>query len=227
LTRYFRRKGLRQIVYYKRKIIDDGFKLDQRFAEKFLEDKPLGSGRERNATTLIDGKKFKTRICRSEVGKEYQIRYLPDSEISETLSKILSPLPEKGEKAFTVSVEKKILKIEIPKKKADLRGIVTEIPYTVNVDSGLTSEFRMLFSKEPNKNSWEIEFPLTGYSGKMEVEIRDGDSFLAWTKSKYKDKTRFPARIKAAATAMKIEGLRGEYQIFAKGKLVKIGTKKR
>ncbi len=84
----------------------------------------------------------------------------------------------------------------------------------------------MLFSKEPNKNSWEIEFPLTGYSGKMEVEIRDGDSFLAWTKSKYKDKTRFPARIKAAATAMKIEGLRGEFQILAEGKNVKIATKK-
>jgi hypothetical protein len=60
----------------------------------------------------------------------------------------------------------------------------------------------------------------------MEVEIRDGDSFLAWTKSKYKDKTRFPARIKAAATAMKIEGLRGEFQIFAEGRSVKIGIKK-
>ena len=50
LTRYFQRKGLRQIVYYKREIIDEGFKLDQRFAEKFLEDKPLSSGRKRNVT---------------------------------------------------------------------------------------------------------------------------------------------------------------------------------
>ena len=101
-----------------------------------------------------------------------------------------------------------------------------EIPYAVNVDSGMTSEFRKLFSKEPNKNSWEIEFPKAGYSGNMEVGIRDGNSFLAWTKSKYKDKTRFPARIKAAATAMKIEGLRGEFQILTKGRSVKIGTKK-
>jgi hypothetical protein len=226
LTRYFQRKGLRQIVYYKHEIIDEGFKLDQRFAEKFLEDKPLGSARERTVTTLIDEQKFQTKISRSEVGKEYRIRYLPDSEISETLSKILSPLPDKGEKAFTVLMEKNILKIEIPKKKADLRGIVTEIPYTVNVRSGLTSDFRKLFSKEPNKNSWEIDFPKPGYLGKMEVEIRDGDSFLAWTKRKYQDKTRFPARIKAAATAMKIEGLRGEFQIFAEGRSVKIGTKK-
>jgi len=225
ITRYFQRKGLRQIVYYKREIIDEGFKLDQRFAEKFLEDKPLGSGRERTVTALIDDQKFQIKICRSVVGKEYRITYLPDTEISETLSKILSPLPDRGEKAFTVLMVKNILKIEIPKKKADLRGIVTEIPYTVNVRSGLTSEFRKLFSKEPDKNSWEIEFPKTGYSGNMEVEIRDGDSFLAWTKSKYKDKTRFPARIKAAATAMKIEGLRGEFQIFAEGRSVRIDTK--
>jgi superfamily II DNA or RNA helicase/predicted house-cleaning noncanonical NTP pyrophosphatase (MazG superfamily)/HKD family nuclease len=226
LTRYFQRKGLRQIIYYRREIIDEGFKLDQRFAEKFLEDKPLRSNRERNVTIIIDDQKFKTKIRRSEIGKEYRIRYLPDSEISETLSKILSPLPDKGEKAFTVLTEKNILKIEIPKKKADLRGIVTEIPYAVNVDSGMTSEFRKLFSKEPYKNSWEIEFPRIGYSGKMEIELRDGESFLAWTKRKYKDKTRFPARIKAAATAMKIEGLRGEFQIFAEGKSVKIGAKK-
>ena len=226
LTRYFQRKGLRQIVYYKREIINEGFKLDQRFAEKFLENKPLGSGGERAVSILIDGEKFKTKICRSEVGKEYRIKYLHDSDISETLSKILIPLPDKGEKAFTVLTEKNILKIEIPKKKADLRGIVTEMPYAVNVDSGMTSEFRRLFSKESDKNTWEIEFPRTGYSGNMEVEIRDGDSFLAWTKSKYKDKTRFPARIKAAATAMKIEGLRGEFQISAKGRRVKINTKK-
>ena len=90
----------------------------------------------------------------------------------------------------------------------------------------MTLEFRKLFSKEPYKNSWEIEFPRIGYSGKMEIEIRDGESFLAWTKRKYKDKNRFPARIKAAATAMKIEGLRGEFQIVAEGRSVKIGTKK-
>ena len=100
------------------------------------------------------------------------------------------------------------------------------IPYVVNVDSGMTSEFRKLFSKERHKNSWEIEFHRKGYSGKMDVEIRDGNSFLAWTKSKYKDKTRFPARIKAAATAMKIEGLRGKFQIFAEGRSVKIVIKK-
>ena len=117
LTRYFQRKGLRQIIYYRREIIDEGFKLDQRFAEKFLEDKPLRSNRERNVTIIIDDQKFKTKIRRSEIGKEYRIRYLPDSEISETLLKFLSPLPDKGEKAFIVLAEKNALQIEIPKKK--------------------------------------------------------------------------------------------------------------
>jgi hypothetical protein len=48
---------------------------------------------------------------------------------------------------------------------------------------------------------------------------------MAWTGSKYKDKTRFPARIKAAATALFAEGFRGEFSIVAKGRKVEIYKK--
>ncbi len=42
----------------------------------------------------------------------------------------------------------------------------------------------------------------------MDLEIQNEQFFLAWTHVKYDDLTRFPARIKAAATALYNEGQR-------------------
>ena len=70
-----------------------------------------------------------------------------------------------------------------------------------------------------------MAFDKEGYDGTMDVEILDGDHFLAWTGSRYKDKTRFPARIKAATTALFAEGFRGEFHIAATGKKVEIYKK--
>ena len=51
----------------------------------------------------------------------------------------------------------------------------------------------------------------------MEVEILEGDNLRAWTGKKFEDKSRFPARIKAAATGLKCERLMGKYKIIAQG----------
>jgi len=56
----------------------------------------------------------------------------------------------------------------------------------------------------------------------MDVEIREGDTFLAWTGSRYDDPTRFPTRIKAAATALFAQGLRGSFRIAAGNDKVEI-----
>ena len=52
----------------------------------------------------------------------------------------------------------------------------------------------------------------------MELEIQDGDRFIAWTHTQYKDITRFPARIKAAASALYFEGVKGVVSVTAESK---------
>jgi hypothetical protein len=89
----------------------------------------------------------------------------------------------------------------------------------------MTAGFRELFSAKPDAASWEIDFDKPGYTGDMDVEIRDGESFLAWTVQRFNDPTRFPARIKAAATALFSYGFRGAFNIAAKGKRVNIQRK--
>ena len=42
----------------------------------------------------------------------------------------------------------------------------------------------------------------------MDLDIQEGNKFIAWTAIEYKDISRFPARIKAAASALYFEGQR-------------------
>ena len=51
----------------------------------------------------------------------------------------------------------------------------------------------------------------------MELEILEGEKFIAWTHTQYKDITRFPARIKAAASALYFEGYRGGVSVVVEG----------
>ena len=76
--------------------------------------------------------------------------------------------------------------------------------------------------EQPRPGTWKLKFDKPGYTGDMDVEIREGDTFLAWTASRYDDPTRFPARIKAAATALFAEGLRGSFRISARNDTVEI-----
>ena len=52
----------------------------------------------------------------------------------------------------------------------------------------------------------------------MKLEILEGEKFIAWTHTQYKDITRFPARIKAAASALYFEGYRGGVSVAAESK---------
>ena len=51
----------------------------------------------------------------------------------------------------------------------------------------------------------------------MELEILEGEKFIAWTHTQYKDITRFPARIKAAASALYFERHRGGISVTVDG----------
>ncbi|MFC1857514.1 DEAD/DEAH box helicase family protein [Thermodesulfobacteriota bacterium] len=225
LARYFQRRRLSQIIYFDSAVLEDGFILDSNFSTSFLGEKPLFPGKKRAVKLLLNDEKFEAELKRSENGKEYRITYIADSGIRRKLSECIRPVPEKGERVFKINAEKESLRVEIIHKSADLRGIVVEIPYAVKKDSGYAGEFRRVFSKDPGNTSWRMTFDRGGYAGAMDVEIRDGDSFLAWTGSRYQDKTRFPARIKAAATALFAEGFRGEFHIVAKRLTVEISKK--
>jgi len=56
----------------------------------------------------------------------------------------------------------------------------------------------------------------------MDIEISKPGTFSAWTGRRYDDPSRFPARIKAAATALFFEGFRGGFQVKARARDVRI-----
>jgi hypothetical protein len=51
------------------------------------------------------------------------------------------------------------------------------------------------------------------------------EHFTAWTTVRYDDLSRFPTRIKAAATALFEEGLQGKFHIAAKDDSIRISRK--
>lgn len=57
-----------------------------------------------------------------------------------------------------------------------------------------------------------INFPSGGYEDKLDIDIQPSDQKTFGTDWN-RDPTRFPARIKAAATALKDAGYVGRYQI--------------
>ena len=82
---------------------------------------------------------------------------------------------------------------------------------------------REVIKEDPEANEWTFEFDKKGYSGTMDLEIQEGDKFIAWTAIEYKDISRFPAGIKAAASALYCEGLRGGVRVMAEGVKVVVG----
>jgi superfamily II DNA or RNA helicase/HKD family nuclease/predicted house-cleaning noncanonical NTP pyrophosphatase (MazG superfamily) len=222
LARYFRRKSLRQTVYFQSDELTEGFTLEPKLVRIVLEKSQATSGGIRNVTLKLGKEKFQADLGRPDKGKGFFVAYRQDSGVVDKLSQLFPRLPQKGQKIFSVGAEKGVITIEIVDGKADLRGIVVQIPYSARTDSGYTAVIRKKIITAPENTSWEVSFNGSGYTGKMDVEIRDGESFMAWTTSKYKDKTRFPARIKAAATALFVEGLRGEFHVSAQGTKLEI-----
>lgn len=70
----------------------------------------------------------------------------------------------------------------------------------------------------------ELNTEASGYSGKVKVDIQQAidDGFTVVSGWKGKDISRFPARIKAAATAIKDSGLQGTYSVSHKDGIIKI-----
>ena len=86
---------------------------------------------------------------------------------------------------------------------------VTRSAFLATCESAIRAEQTRLDAGET------IEIPLDdgGYAGRVEVEIRDGDTVTFGTDWQGSDVTRFPARIKAAATALRDCECFGKYVI--------------
>ena len=222
LARYFMRARLQQVIYYSPSIRKEGFKVNRKFIDEFFADNPPEPGEKRKIIIVADNKKFKAFLFRNARDNEYQMSYDEKSRIAEFFQNVFATPPETGEKAFTLVADKNSLRLELPQKIVDLRGMVVDIPYTKNPDTGITTKFRELLSQSVDQTEWEMLFEKPAYEGSIEIEIVDGDAFRAWTGAKFRDKSRFPARIKAAATALLHEGFRGEFRVEAKGKRVLI-----
>jgi superfamily II DNA or RNA helicase/predicted house-cleaning noncanonical NTP pyrophosphatase (MazG superfamily)/HKD family nuclease len=220
LARYFMRARLQETVYYHPSIESEGFKISRKFADEFLADDPLAPGEKRGIQIVAGQKKFKVHLSSDAKGSAYWVSYAENSPIAEFLKGAFSPRPETGQKAFTLVAENKKLRLELPGKFVDLRGVVVEIPYAKNPTTGITARFREVLKEMPDQSQWELSFEKPGYGGSMDIDVVDGKAFRAWTGSRFEDKSRFPASIKAAATALLHEGFRGEFQVSAKDKRV-------
>jgi hypothetical protein len=113
LARYFRTARLQQIIYFSPEILESGFVLDSRFAEAFFEDNPMNAGEERTVKIEIEGSIHNATLQKHVNGNLYKVLYNPTSRVPQILKNALTPLPEKGEKAFKIIAEKKCLKINM------------------------------------------------------------------------------------------------------------------
>ncbi|MBT3257955.1 MAG: DEAD/DEAH box helicase family protein [Deltaproteobacteria bacterium] len=223
LVRYFSRKGRVAEVPYDEALLKTGFSVRRDFACVFYSENPLKPGEERNLKIRINGDTYGVFFRRSENGKEYGIVYNPESRVVQALRQLLGKRFKRGETAFTLRASgKNELILALPQKGPDLRGILVEIPYAANTESGFTAQFRRILSEDPGGREWTLHFEKSGYTGAMEIEIENPGRFSAWTARRYDDPSRFPARIKAAATALFFEGYRGGFQVTAGPREVRI-----
>ena len=221
MVRYFSRKSRLAEVIYDEEIFKTGFSVKRDFAFAFYSENPLKPGEGRKVKLIVEDLKYDAFFRRSEKGKEYLID--PEERVIQALRELLGNLLEQGEVAFTLrAVGKNELVLELPQKSPDLRGILVKIPYTARMESGYTAQFRRILTEAPDSREWSMAFENSGYTGTMEIEITDLNRFSAWTVRIYDDPSRFPARIKAAATALFAEGFRGEFTVAAMPKKVRI-----
>ena len=223
LVRYFSRKGRVAEVPYDEALLKTGFSVRRNFAFVFYSENPLKPGEGRNLKIRINGDTYGVFFRRSENGKEYGITYDLESRVVQALRQTLGKRLKRGETAFTLRASgKNELILALPQKGPDLRGILVEIPYAAKTESGFTAQFRRILSEDPGGRAWTLHFDKSGYTGAMEIEIENPGRFSAWTARRYDDPSRFPARIKAAATALFAEGFRGGFQVTAGPREVRI-----
>lgn len=88
-------------------------------------------------------------------------------------------------------------KLEYNKRKSKFKSIILEYLHTMTIPQ--------------LKDDLEIKFSKNGYNGSLIIEISEEDYFYA--NSSFSDKSRFPARIKAAASALKSLSFFGKFNI--------------
>ena len=120
--------------------------------------------------------------------------------------------------------EENIRQIVNPKDSAATKCSV-QVPYTAKPQYGYTQAIRLIVANDRHAGQWIHIFDKTGYNAAMDIEIGNDQNFLAWTNVAYNDISRFPARIRAAATALFMEGLRGEFRIEASNAVITITRK--
>ena len=223
LVRYFSRKGRVMEVFYDDGLLESGFPVGRDFALDFFTEKPLKPGEERNVKLKAGSVKYDVLFRRSQDLKTYRIVYISESPLARVLNEMLGKAPAPGAMAFKLRVSgKNELVLELPSEKPDLRGILVEIPYSAKTESGFTARFRKILREALDSGEWSLKFDNSGYTGTMDIEIAGPGSFSAWTSRRYDDPSRFPARIKAAATALFAENFRGIFKIAALEKEVRI-----
>ena len=107
----------------------------------------------------------------------------------------------------------------------EMRGFAVDIAYAARRDTGFTEKVRSVIAGDRDGIEWECDLGTKGYAAKMDIEVRKDEHFVAWTHVRYEDASRFPARIKAAATALLEEGLHGEFQVVSQDTSLKIRRK--
>jgi hypothetical protein len=186
----------------------------------------LQPGESREIKLKINGERYEALFQRAESARVYRIVYEGENAVIPAFREYLGEGMKTGDKAFRLRASgKNELLVEQSQREADLRGIVVEIPYAKNSNSGYTTRFRQILSLKPDNNEWTLEFDRNGYAGIMELEISKPGTFSAWTGQRYNDPSRFPARIKAAAMALFAEGFRGAFHVDAKAREVGIKRK--
>ena len=108
---------------------------------------------------------------------------------------------------------------------SSMRSFAVEVAYASRRDKGFTEQLRKIIFDNPAGTEWECNLGSKGYTGKMDIEVHKDAHFVAWTAVRYDDPTCFPARIKAAATALLEEGQQGEFHVSAERDKLKIVRK--
>lgn len=91
------------------------------------------------------------------------------------------------------------------------------MPYNVHSESGFAEIIRNAIADNPASMEWKCDLGTKGYPASMDIETQNDSHFVAWTHVRYNDLSRFPARIKATATALNREGQRGEFHVSTNG----------
>ena len=222
LARYFQRKGLQQTVFFDPTVLTKGFPIEKGLAKALLGEDVPPPGSRKPLSMLLGEERFEAYILRAANGVGFQLTYGTGTGIEERLTSHLTPSPKRGSKVFRVQIQNGSLRLEMIKNTDVLRGITVELDYNVMRAGGYTSKIREVIHRSPEADSWGIVFEKQGYVGDMDIEVKEGGTFLAWTRRTYDDKSRFPARIKAAATALHEEGIRGNFRITSSGNTLTI-----